>query len=91
MRELLSRGFHPCDGPDAIMVDGEKVKDEWVYDKDGYLVCPHCGFHPTYSQNSKDKKGLSNCRFCPNCGAAMTDEAVQMAMERLEVLHDNRT
>ena len=31
MRELLFRGFHPCDGPDTIVVDGEKVKGEWVY------------------------------------------------------------
>ena len=30
MRELLFRGFHPCDGPDTIVVDGEKVKGEWV-------------------------------------------------------------
>ena len=26
--------------------------------------------------------------FCPNCGAPMTDEAVEMVMERLEVLKD---
>ena len=26
------------------------------------------------------------CDFCPNCGAPMTDEAVQMVMERLEEL-----
>ena len=25
--------------------------------------------------------------FCPHCGAPMTDEAVQMVMERLEALH----
>lgn len=28
------------------------------------------------------------CDFCPNCGAPMTDEAVQMVMERLEELHE---
>ena len=26
--------------------------------------------------------------FCPHCGAPMTDEAVQMVMERLEALKD---
>ena len=26
--------------------------------------------------------------FCPACGAPMTDEAVQMVMERLEALHE---
>lgn len=31
MREILFRGFHPCDGPDTIAVDREKVKGEWVY------------------------------------------------------------
>ena len=30
MRELLFRGFHPCDGPETIAVDGEKVKGRWV-------------------------------------------------------------
>ena len=29
--------------------------------------------------------------FCSTCGAPMTDEAVEMVMERLEALHDNRT
>ena len=31
IRELIFRGFHPCDGPETIVVDGEKVKGEWVY------------------------------------------------------------
>ena len=30
MREILFRGFHPCDGPDTIVVDGDKVKGRWV-------------------------------------------------------------
>lgn len=34
MREILFRGFHPCDGPDTIVVDGEKVKGRWV---EGYF------------------------------------------------------
>ena len=28
--------------------------------------------------------------FCPSCGAPMTDEAVQMVMERLEALKDGK-
>ena len=35
MREILFRGFNPCDGPDTIVVDGEKVKGRWVK---GYFV-----------------------------------------------------
>ena len=30
-REILFRGFHPCDGPDTIVVDGDKIKGAWVY------------------------------------------------------------
>ena len=30
MIEILFRGFHPCDGPDTIVADGEKVKGRWV-------------------------------------------------------------
>lgn len=30
MREILFRGFHPCDGPETIAVDGEKVKGRWA-------------------------------------------------------------
>lgn len=31
MRELIFRGFHPCNGPETIVVDGEKVIGRWVY------------------------------------------------------------
>lgn len=37
MREILFRGFHPCDGPETIVVDGEKVKGEWVYGYYAYM------------------------------------------------------
>ena len=60
----------------------EKVwRGEWegiprlgVYD----MACSKCGFCPGIRFYSSD--------FCPNCGAPMTDEAVQMVMERLEAL-----
>ena len=29
MREILFRGFHPCDGQETIVVNGEKVKGRW--------------------------------------------------------------
>ena len=35
--------------------------------------CAKCGCPQDYKHN-----------FCPNCGAAQTDEAVEMVMERLE-------
>ena len=41
MREILFRGFHPCDGPDTVVVDGEKIKGRWV---EGYfyMVLDQC-------------------------------------------------
>ena len=32
--------------------------------------------------------GRKKENFCPACGAPMTDEAVQMVMERMEALHE---
>ena len=39
--------------------------------------CAKCGCPQDYKHN-----------FCPNCGAAKTDEAVEMVMERMEALRD---
>lgn len=39
--------------------------------------CAKCGCPQDYKHN-----------FCPNCGAAQTDEAVEMVMERLGALND---
>ena len=40
-------------------------------------VCSRCGRSHTFVKS-----------FCPNCGAPMTDEAVQMVMERMNKLYD---
>ena len=61
----------------------EKVwRGEWVgvpnmgvYD----TACSKCGYCLGIRFWSSD--------FCPNCGAPMTDEAVDMVMERLEALY----
>ena len=34
-----------------------------------------------------EKQLIARHRFCPACGAPMTDEAVQMVMEKMEALH----
>ena len=49
-------------------------------DSHGYQ-CKNCGVQlddPVYYRS-----------FCPKCGKAMTDEAVEMVMERLEALHEH--
>ena len=63
----------------------EKVwKGEWIIQQDEHREftkkCPKCGF-PISGWWGADK-------FCANCGAPMTDEAVDMVMERLEALRD---
>ena len=51
--------------------DGELVYDTWE--------CSQCG----YVIDEEDDPDMLP-QFCPKCYAAMTDEAVQMVMERLE-------
>ena len=69
----------------------EKVwRGEWNYshttETDHFAVvkCSKCG-HKAFAMALYVKDG----NFCPACGAAQTDEAVDMVMERLEVLKDD--
>lgn len=57
--------------------------EEWPKHRIEGEQCSKCGFQnygPSYLYN-----------FCPNCGAPMTDKAVDMVMERLEALKDGST
>ena len=60
----------------------EQIKGVWIFNDDWWeFRCSEC------------HKGIGNIekyKFCPHCGAPMTDEAVQMVMERMEALHENR-
>ena len=58
--------------------DGELVYDTWT--------CSECG----YVIDEEDDPDMLP-QFCPKCYAAMTDEAVQMVMERLEALHEDNS
>lgn len=64
----------------------EKVwRGEWKPTEFPYMNecedCSVCGYRTPWGHGF---------RFCPACGAAQTDEAVQMVMERLEALKDGR-
>ena len=65
-----------------IDIDGEKVPVDKYGQPFGWAMCSACGEYLTASDEYP-------CigHFCPNCGAPMTDEAVDMVMERLEALH----
>lgn len=70
----------------------EKVwRGEWNYshttETDHFAVvkCSKCG-HEAFAIALYVKDG----NFCPACGAPMTDEAVEMVMERLEALEGGK-
>ena len=52
---------------------------EWTVDEFGHK-CSKCG------EYLPDGEDVRKPQFCPECGRAMTDEAVQMVMERMEAL-----
>ena len=64
------------DGEKVGTIDGVPIKS---------ATCSSCG-HWLTASDEYDCEG----HFCPACGKAMTDEAVDMVMERLEALHENR-
>ena len=56
----------------------EQIKGVWIFNDDWWeFRCSKC------------HKGIGNIekyKFCPHCGAPMTDEAVEMLMERMEAV-----
>ena len=62
----------------------EKVwRGEWVNtnkEVEQMCKCSKCGYPISYF--------WSRTQFCPNCGAPMTDEAVEIVMKRFEALHE---
>ena len=61
----------------------ERMRGEWrsIHGLSEYY-CSRCGEEFEIHTYDKDKY-----RFCPHCMAPMTDEAVDMVMERLEALY----
>ena len=71
----------------------EKVwRGEWIIGEPGVLGVPiHCSRCGWGSDHADQRKWMEHKGhlFCGHCGAPMTDEAVEMVMERLEALHEN--
>ena len=51
--------------------------------------CEHCKDGKSFDGQVviMGNKGMFPLNFCPRCGSPLTDEAVDMVMERLEALH----
>ena len=64
----------------------ERMRGEWRLTEYPFMGecedCSVCGYRTAWGHGF---------RFCPRCGAPMTDEAVEMVMERVEALKDDST
>lgn len=61
----------------------EKVwRGEWNQDEHGRVVCNRCGSMAAIGTENALHNAKKYDRFCFYCGAPMTDEAVDMVMER---------
>lgn len=75
----------------------EKVwRGEWEFDaaepngKFGGIRCSKCHAAVSFGGENAFHNAKAFDSFCPFCGAPMTDEAVQMVMERMEALKDGK-
>lgn len=68
-------------------VSREQVEKVWRGEWKNYLPSLGAG-NIQYRCTTCGRTPDDEMPFCPFCGAAMTDEAVQMVMKRLEVLKD---
>ena len=58
----------------------EQIKGVWIFNDDWWeFRCSEC---------HKGIGSIEKFKFCPHCGAPMTDEAVEITMRRLEALHE---
>lgn len=53
-------------------------------------TCIHFVWAPRHCVDCENQSKWVPWNFCPVCGKPLTDEAVQMVMERLEVLKDGK-
>lgn len=66
-------------------VSRERVEQTWSgrwIEKDGFGRCSACGWGVDYFE------GGGGERFCSGCGRAMTDEAVDIVLRRLEAMQN---
>ena len=51
--------------------------------------CEKCNGAGEYSRYAENLTKILLAKYCPHCGRPLTDEAVDMVMERLEALNDD--
>lgn len=69
-------------GLDALRpVSRERVEKAW-------RGCEKCNGAGEYSRYAENLTKTLLAKYCPHCGRPLTDEAVEMVMERLEAMHE---
>ena len=64
-------------------VSREQVEKVW-------RGCEKCNGAGEYSRYAENLTKTLLAKYCPHCGRPLTDEAMDMVMERLEALYENR-
>ena len=72
--ELLKAGLDALRGPTR-----EQVEKVW-------RGCEKCNGAGEYSRYAENLTKTLLAKYCPHCGRPLTDEAVQMVMERMETI-----
>ena len=62
-------------------VSRERVEKVW-------RGCEKCNGAGEYSRYAENLTKILLAKYCPHCGRPLTDEAVDMVMERMEALKD---
>ena len=62
-------------------VSREQVEKVW-------RGCEKCNGAGEYSRYAENLTKILLAKYCPHCGRPLTDEAVEMVIERMEALHD---
>ena len=88
--DLIDEGIYDLSEHDKDAVDialsalrpvsREQVENVW-------RGCEKCNGAEEYSRYAENLTKILLAKYCPHCGRPLTDEAVQMVMERLEALH----
>ena len=72
LNEAFNLALTALRGPTREMA--ERMQGEWIeYEHPHIICCTQCDYGTGPSEKT---------RFCPSCGAPMTDEAVDMMLER---------
>ena len=89
--DLIDEGIydlseHDKDAVDIALSALRPVSREQV--EKAWRGCEKCNGAGEYSRYAENLTKILLAKYCPHCGRPLTDEAVDMVMERMEALKD---